>query len=206
MKRRKNKITMTIILQHSKNYWHPPTCRHLLLLAVCRWNEIPFIQPIPTLPSWRSGSILYPFIISVSVARQNNNTNDVTTTKTTTSTNESVWDRCHPATTRGITPSSHHINEFIPVCFGGVFMTKFERLQYAPVGNWTLIVQSWYCPKFRFEATLRAKWCRSKMLSCSVTVAVENNCVAVDVTVAKRDDASGVLPHEKPYCRERSYN
>jgi hypothetical protein len=40
------------------------------------------------------------------------------------------------------TTTPQYVNEFMPVCFGGIFMTKWDRLRYAPVGNWSHIVQS----------------------------------------------------------------
>lgn len=52
-----------------------------------------------------------------------------------------VWDAWQQKPV-DFTPPPQHLNAFMPICFGGIFLTTFERLKFAPVGNWSAVVES----------------------------------------------------------------
>jgi hypothetical protein len=52
-----------------------------------------------------------------------------------------LWD-AHQRKPVTFQPPDHYLNLFMPICFGGVFMTSLERIHYSPVGDWRAIEQS----------------------------------------------------------------
>ncbi|KAG7362758.1 hypothetical protein IV203_026118 [Nitzschia inconspicua] len=53
----------------------------------------------------------------------------------------SVWDASQKKAV-SFSPPPNYLNAFMPICFGGIFMATFERLKYAPVGDWSALAES----------------------------------------------------------------